>query len=133
METNMNRRDVMAALAVLGLGISGGAAFASGLTAYSSETFKAAVAAGPVVVHVHADWCPVCRKQRPTLQSVSSEPAMAKIKFISVNFDRDKEFLRAHKIANQSVIVVFKDGKETVRIAGETNPTEIRQRIGMGL
>jgi thioredoxin-like negative regulator of GroEL len=129
----MNRRDVMAAVAVLGLGLWGGAALAGGLAAYTAETFKKDLAAGPVVVHVHADWCPVCRKQQPTLQSMSGEPAMSKVKFISVNFDRDKDFLRANKIANQSVIVVFKDGKETVRLAGVTDPQEIRQRIEMGL
>jgi thiol-disulfide isomerase/thioredoxin len=132
-ETEMNRREVMAAVAVTGLSLWGGAALAAGLTPYTAEAFKTALAAGPVVVHVHADWCPVCRKQQPTLQSMSSEPAMAKVKFISVNFDRDKEFLKARKIANQSVIVVFKDGKETVRIAGVTDPKEIRQRIEMGL
>jgi thiol-disulfide isomerase/thioredoxin len=82
---------------------------------------------------VHADWCPVCRKQKPTLLSMSNEPTMAKVRFISVNFDRDKDFLKAHKIANQSVIVVFKDGKETVRLAGVTDPKEIRERIEMGL
>jgi thioredoxin 1 len=96
---------------------------------YSAQGFQADVAARTVVVHVHADWCPTCRQQAPTLQSMASEPGFANVRFVRVNFDTDKEFLTANRVTGQSTILVFRGGREVARFAGVTNAQALRDRI----
>jgi thioredoxin 1 len=86
-------------------------------------------AADAIVVHVHADWCPVCRKQQPIIQSLAADPAMAKVRFIQVNFDKDRDFLKTYKVSSQSTILVFRGGKEVARLTGVTDAAEIKQKL----
>lgn len=125
----MNRRSLLAAAAALSLSFAVPPAIGGELKPYEADNFPKVVAAGPVIVHVHADWCPVCKVQRPTLASLANDPKLAKVSFVVVNFDKDKDFLKANKVANQSVIVVFKGGKEVARLSGVTDAAKIREDI----
>jgi thiol-disulfide isomerase/thioredoxin len=90
--------------------------------AYSKATFDRAISAGqPVVVHVHADWCPTCRRQQPILQKLSSDGALAGVVTLTASFDNDKAFNQANRVTSQSTIIVFKGGKEVARAAGATD------------
>lgn len=129
----MNRRNFLITFAAVGLGSAAPQAFAAGLKPYDAQSFAKALAAGPVVVHVHADWCPVCRAQQPTLEKLSTDAKLSKVEFIKVNFDKDKDFLRTHRVANQSVIVVFKGGKEVSRLSGLTDAAKIRDGVAKAL
>jgi thioredoxin 1 len=93
---------------------------------YDATTFPSLLAEGSVIVHVHAKWCPVCKAQEPALATLSREPTFSGVKFVQVDFDKDKTFLRAYRVANQSVILVFKAGKEVSRLAGVTNIDQLR-------
>lgn len=126
----MNRRQLFPLLAVIGAAaLTGTAAFAN-FVSYTAQSFKGELQSGtPVIVHVHADWCPTCRKQLPTLQSMMQEQDYATAKFVRVDFDKDKEFLTAHKVSSQSTILVFKGGKEVARLNGVTDPAQLRSRI----
>ena len=125
----MDRRSVLAGVASLGVAAALAPAASAEIKPYAPDALAKAVAAGIVVVHVHADWCPVCKVQVPTLTAMSNDPKLAKVAFIKVDFDKDKDFLRANKVANQSVIVVFKGGKEVTRLNGITDPAGIRDAI----
>ena len=125
----MNRRALLIAATAAGIAFAAYPGLAAGPTPYEAGSFQSAVAAGPVVVHVFADWCPVCKAQQPTLASLSGDAKLAKVRFITVNFDKDKDFLRANKVANQSVILVFKGGKEVVRLSGTTDAAKIREGV----
>lgn len=96
---------------------------------YSAPQFQSDVTQRTVVVHVHADWCPTCRQQAPTLQSMASEPAFANVRFVRVNFDTDKEFLTTNRVTGQSTIIVFRGGREVSRFVGVTNAQQLRERI----
>ena len=38
---------------------------------YSAEAFKAAQASGsPILVEIHADWCPTCKAQKPIIDKL---------------------------------------------------------------
>jgi thioredoxin 1 len=94
---------------------------------YEPGSFEEAIASGrPVVVHVYANWCPVCRAQKPVLDALARDKAFEGVKFVAVNFDKDKEFLRAHRVTSQSVILGFKNGQEVARLVGTTDADEIR-------
>jgi thioredoxin 1 len=96
---------------------------------YEPRSFEEALAAGPVVVHVFATWCPVCRAQKPILAALAKDQALAGARFVTVDFDKDREFLRTYRVGNQSVILLFKDGQEAVRLIGITEADVIRARL----
>jgi thioredoxin len=79
-----------------------------------------------IVVHVYAGWCPVCRAQKPVIEALAKDRAFEGVKFVTVDFDKDREFLRAHRVANQSIILGFKNGQEVARLIGTTDADKIR-------
>jgi thioredoxin 1 len=94
---------------------------------YEARSFEEALASGrPIVVHVYAGWCPVCRAQKPVLEELAKDKAFEGVKYVTVDFDKDKEFLRRHRVATQSVILAFKNGQEVARILGITDADKIR-------
>ncbi len=127
----MNRRFAFALIVTTALGLFSAAVSAAGFAAYSAQSFDQALKSGaPVVVHVHADWCPTCRAQMPTLQSMSGDKQYDKVVFVRVNFDKDRDFLTNYKVSSQSTILVFKGGKEVARFGGVTDAAQIKSRIG---
>lgn len=105
-------------------------ALAPGFTAYTKGAFDAALKGSkPVLVHVHAEWCPVCKKQESVFNELSKTPDFAKLSAFTVDFDKEAEFKKANNIANQSVILVFKGGKEIARSGGETDKAKIAALI----
>ena len=129
----MNRRTALAAAATLSLALSFAPAFSAGVATYEAQTFAKAVASGPVVAHVSADWCLVCKAQKPTLASLANDSKFKGVTFITVDFDKDRDFLKTNKVANQSVIVVFKGGKEVARLSGVTDAAKIREGVAKAL
>lgn len=118
----LRRAFIGVALALPGLGARAGQA-AFNWQAYTADAFAADQAADKtILVAVHADWCPTCRKQAPILESLLADPAMSAVVPMRVNFDVDKEFLEAHRIAQQSTILVFKGDREVARVIAETDP-----------
>ena len=110
------------------------AAAAPGWTTYNPNQFAAAQQAGrTILVDVHADWCPTCRAQKPTLNKLRADPRLINVLFVTVDFDKQKDFLRSHRIPRQSTILVFKGTKETARSIAETNPARLRAAILAGV
>ncbi len=89
---------------------------------YEKASFDRLVASGqPVLVHVHADWCPTCKRQLSVLGPMLADPANASITPVTVNFDTETGFKRAYKVGNQSTLIVFKGGREVARSFYETD------------
>ncbi|MGF1621202.1 MAG: thioredoxin family protein [Rhodomicrobiaceae bacterium] len=106
------------------------AAQAGSLKPYQANAFEQAMSAGKtVIVHVHAEWCPVCHRQVPALQALADDPALADAEFIQVNFDKDRDFLQANRISGQSVILVFREGREVERLIGVTDSARIQSAV----
>src|SRR5664279_2229715 len=60
-------------------------------TPYSAEAFKAAQASGsPILVEIHADWCPTCKAQVPILDKLTADPKFKDLKVFRVDFDAMK-------------------------------------------
>lgn len=108
------------AIALAGFGTAQAAG--AGFTSYDASSFEAAQTAGKtIVVDVHASWCPTCKAQEPILKSIAKDAKAKDVKFVRVNFDKDKAFLREHRIPRQSTILVFKGKQEVGRSIAETN------------
>lgn len=117
-------------LTILMLSLPGHGVAAPGFMQYSKPAFETAAQEKQVIlVHVYADWCSICQKQLPGLTSALEDSALSKVKAMRVNFDADRDFLMTHRIPNQSVILVFKDGKEVLRLNGVTNAEQIKSKI----
>ena len=97
---------------------------------YSAQGFaKAQQSGNAIVVDVYATWCPTCRAQEPILDELREDKRLSNVTFVKVNFDKDKDFLRAHRIPRQSTILVFKSEKEVARSIAETDRTRLRKLV----
>jgi thiol-disulfide isomerase/thioredoxin len=109
-------RKILIAIAAL-LALSVNPAFAAKqFAAYDKAKLETLIKSGAtVVVHVHAEWCPVCRRQMSLLDELLVQPKFEKFQAVRVNYDVDRDFLAAHKVKRQANILVFKGGKDTRR------------------
>jgi thioredoxin 1 len=93
---------------------------------FSTAALNAAKQAGsPIVVAVHADWCPVCRAQAPIVAQLAADPANAKVVFFRLNFDSQRSERAALRAASQSILIGFKGQREVARTQGVTDAGKI--------
>lgn len=122
------RRLVLGGAVMLGMAaaIAPALSLANGFKPYTKATFDQALKSGkPVLVHVHAGWCPVCVKQETVFNELSNTPAFGKLTAFVVDFDRHVDFKKEYGINNQSVVLVFKGGKEVARSGGVTDKDKL--------
>ena len=97
---------------------------------YSDAAFKAAQATGgPVVVHITAPWCPTCKAQHQALDQLDKNPAYAKVALLDVDFDSQKDVLKAFNATTQSTLIAFKGTAETGRSVGATQAAAIEELV----
>jgi thioredoxin 1 len=119
----LSRRALALALVALPVTFN---AFAAEKIGYSPDAFDAAQKAGkPILVEIHAPWCPTCKAQTPILTNLEAEPQYAGLKVFHVDFDSQKEAVRRFGARMQSTLVVFKGEAETGRSVGDTNADSI--------
>lgn len=105
-------------------------AAAANWVAYTPAAFADAQAAGKtILVDVHADWCPTCRAQDPTLDELRADARLQNMVFMRINYDVDRDFLRSYRIPQQSTIVIFDGKTEINRSVAETNRERLRQFV----
>lgn len=121
-------------LAVLVAGPSLAPAVAQSTPPFSQDAFKAAQAAGqPILVEVHADWCPTCKAQTPIIDALKADPKFAKLRVFRVDFDQQKQIVRALGAQAQSTLIVFKGATEVGRSVGDTRRASIESLVGKSL
>ena len=128
-----NRRIFLAAIAVsAGVGASG--AFAATTVPYTDAAFASAQKEGkPILVDVTASWCPTCKAQKPILSDLATQPKFADLVIMDVDFDHQKDVVRAFKAQMQSTLIVFKGKTEVGRSVGDTNPTSIETLLDQAI
>ncbi|QGM98885.1 thioredoxin family protein [Methylocystis parvus] len=125
-----SRRSFIAAFALLAA-LTGAAAAEMPFT---QAAFSAAQQTGkPIIIHVYAPWCPTCRAQEPILQKLESDPKFSGAASFRVDFDGQKDAVKALKARNQSTIIVFKGEKEVGRSVGETDEKTISALLDKAL
>ncbi len=110
------------------------AAVAQPIRPYTPAAFAAAQNAGsPILVDIHADWCPTCRKQAPTIDALSRDAAYGKVVILKIDFDTQAADWKALGAQKQSTLIVFKGKQETGRGVGTTDPQAIRTLVASAL
>lgn len=96
-------------------------ASAAGLQPFDAQRFEQLQAAGkPIVVAVHASWCPTCKAQRPIQAALMQGPAFRGYTLFTVDFDTDQAVLERFHVIKQSTMIVFKGRIEVGRSIGDT-------------
>lgn len=107
--------------------MSSGAGAAVGPAPFDAPAFAAAQAAGnPILVQVHADWCPICARQRPVLDALFKLPEFNDLVVFNVDFDSEKPLLRRFDVRMQSTLIAFRGTNERGRLVGETASDKIK-------
>lgn len=83
----------------------------------------------PVLVAIHADWCPTCKAQRPILGQLMTRPQFQDVTELTVDFDKDKAAVHRFRANMQSTLVAFRGGKEIGRSVGDTTQAGIEQLV----
>lgn len=88
---------------------------------FTQAAFKAAQQQDKrILIHIEASWCPTCKAQRPIIRKLAAEPKNQNVVIFSVNFDRQKNIVRAFHATMQSTLIAFRGSKETMRSVGDT-------------
>ena len=130
---SFSRRTALIALAGLGFA-SVVPAFALQATKYSASALVEAQKAGrPILVEIHAPWCPTCKAQAPILDKLLSSDRYKAFVTLTMDFDTQKDDVKAVKATMQSTLIVYKGDKEIGRSAGDTNPASIEALLAKAL
>jgi thiol-disulfide isomerase/thioredoxin len=87
----------------------------------------------PILVAVHAEWCPTCREQAPIISKLLQKPEFQSLNALQINFDKQKEALKTFNVIRQSTLIVFKAGKEVGRSLGVTDESAIEALLKKAL
>jgi thioredoxin 1 len=99
---------------------------AGSLEPFNAKAFDTLTASGrPVVVVVHASWCPTCKAQKPIQTALMQSPEFKGYTMFTVDFDKDTDLLKRFNVIKQSTIIVFKGREEVGRSIGDTQRSSI--------
>ena len=118
------------ALAAAIAAVSGRLVQAATETPIDQATFTAAQKAGKLIlVDIWASWCPTCAQQQPIIDQLAADPAFKDLVILKVDFDSQKDIVRALGARSQSTLIVFTGAKEQGRSVGDTDAASIRALI----
>jgi thioredoxin 1 len=128
------RRSLLVAAIVTAALIGALPASAAEWKPFTQADFAAAQKDGKsILVDIFAAWCPVCRAQNPILTQLTREPEFKDLVVLKIDFDTQKDDVRALKAIRQSTLIAFKGEKETGRSVGDTNPASIADLVKSAL
>jgi thioredoxin len=132
----LTRRVFSAAMIAMALAIASLFSPASAKSAipFTTEAFKTAQASGsPILIEIHADWCPTCKAQQPILDKLTAEPKFKDMKIFRVDFDSMKPEVKAFGAQMQSTLIVFNGATERGRSVGDTKEQSIAALLDKSL
>ena len=129
----LSRRSVIASVLFASVAVST-VAWGTQELQYTSQAFAAALQAGkPVLVVIHAKWCPTCKAQMPILSELIAQPKFGQLTVLKVDFDTQKSAVRKFGAQLQSTLIVFKGATEVGRSVGDTNRETIAALLDRAL
>jgi thioredoxin 1 len=116
------------------LALSFGVAFAADERPFDAKAFQAAEEAGkPILIEVHATWCPTCKAQKPILSELTAQPKFNDLQVFRVDFDDQKDVVKSFGVQMQSTLITFHGKTETGRSVGDTERSSIAALLDKAL
>ena len=101
---------------------------------FNAQAFAEAQTAGrPILIAVHASWCPTCKAQTPILGQLTDAPKFKSLAYFVVDFDSQKDLVQRFGARMQSTLIAFKGASEVGRSVGDTNRTSIAALLDKAL
>jgi thioredoxin 1 len=89
--------------------------------AFTPERFEALQANGELVlIDVAASWCPTCAKQSKIIDAFFAEYPGTALKVLRVDFDDQKEWVKAFKAPRQSTLILYRGTEQLWFSVAET-------------
>ena len=121
----LSRRSILIAT-VVAAAAAASPAFAASPQPFNAQAFADAQKAGkPILIAIHASWCPTCKAQAPILNELSNDPKFKNLAYFVIDFDSQEDLVRRFGARVQSTLIAFKGDKEQGRSAGDTNRASI--------
>lgn len=101
---------------------------------FTVAAFEAAKKADrPILIDITASWCPVCKVQKPILAKFLAQPRFSEMVAFEVDFDTQKDAVRAFGTRMQSTLIVFRGADELGRTVGDTQEKSIESLLSMAI
>lgn len=127
----ITRRFAVACLALVAA--AGLPALAASMKYTPDALMAAQKSGGPILVEVTAPWCPTCKAQKAVLSELAAMDKYKAFTKIEVDFDSQKDALKALKANMQSTLIVYKGSDEVGRLVGDAKRDSIESLLGKAL
>ena len=87
----------------------------------------------PIIVFVHAPWCPVCRSQIKTMDKVTADSEYRNLIVFRIDYDTQRPLWQSFGATQQSTLIGFHGLRETGRIAHESDEAKVTQVLAQTL
>jgi thioredoxin 1 len=121
----LTRRSILIASLVAGA-FAASPALAETDPPFDAKAFANAQKAGrPILIGIHASWCPTCKAQAPILSELRADPKFKNLVYFVIDFDSQKDLVNRFGARMQSTLIVFKGENEEGRSVGDTKRDSI--------
>ena len=129
----LTRRSILIAPLVAGA-VTMSPALAETVPTFDANAFTDAQKAGrPILIAIHASWCPTCKAQAPILSELRADPKFKNLAYFVIDFDSQKDLVNRFGARMQSTLIIFKGDKEEGRSVGDTNRDSIYALVGKSI
>ena len=129
----LSRRSILIAAAALGT-TALAPAFAASQQPFDAKAFADAQKAGkPILVAIHAPWCPICTAQKPILSELMADRKFSELAYFTIDFDSQKDLVRQFGAQKQSTLIAFKGSNERCRSVGDSKRESITALVNKTL
>ena len=129
----LTRRSILIASLVAGA-FTNSPALAETVPTFDAKAFADAQKAGrPILVAIHASWCPTCKAQAPILSELRADPKFKDLAYFVIDFDSQKDLVNRFGARMQSTLITFKGDKEEGRSVGDTKRDSIYALVGKSI
>ena len=87
----------------------------------------------PILIAIHASWCPTCKVQAPILSELRADPKFKNLAYFVIDFDSQKDLVNRFGARMQSTLIAFKGDKEEGRSVGDTKRDSIYALVGKSI
>lgn len=82
-----------------------------------------------ILVDVHADWCPTCKRQTVALDAYEAAHPDVALNRLVVDFDKQKEWVKHFKAPRQSTLLIYRGKAKKWFSVGEIRSEKIAEAL----